>query len=71
MPAGPRGAAAQRRDSDDSRRPATPPRAQGARTTEDYAAWWRDDLEDSQWGPRYWSYYINCWMYIADNNDEF
>eukprot|EP00959_Pyramimonas_sp_CCMP1952_P473162 9501257-Pyramimonas_sp.AAC.1 len=41
MPAGPRGTAAQRQDSDGSYRP----RAKRARST-DYAAWWRDDLED-------------------------
>eukprot|EP00959_Pyramimonas_sp_CCMP1952_P346567 7258776-Pyramimonas_sp.AAC.1 len=72
MPAGPSGAAAAPLQSSDSRRrPTTPPRAQRARTTEDYAARWRRNVEGSEWGPRYWSYNIKCWMYIAENNDEF
>eukprot|EP00959_Pyramimonas_sp_CCMP1952_P432827 9064093-Pyramimonas_sp.AAC.1 len=33
--------------------------------------WWRKNLEESQWGPRYWGYYAKGWIYIADNNDEF
>eukprot|EP00959_Pyramimonas_sp_CCMP1952_P180428 3772863-Pyramimonas_sp.AAC.1 len=31
------------------------PRSKRARTKEDCATWWRQNLEDTQWGPRYWS----------------
>eukprot|EP00959_Pyramimonas_sp_CCMP1952_P154932 3241414-Pyramimonas_sp.AAC.1 len=47
------------------------PRSKRARTQEDCATRWRQNLEDTQWGPRRWSYYVKCWMYIAENNDEF
>ena len=36
-----------------------------------FKAWWRDHLEASDWGVRYWSYFLRCWIYVNDEGEEY
>ena len=57
-----------KRPSDDRVGPA----AKRSKTAPDqFQTWWRHHLENSDWGVRYWSYYLRCWVYVNDEGDEY
>ena len=36
------------------------------------ATWWRTDFQEhDRWGPRYWSDYLQCWVYVNVYEDGF
>ena len=32
---------------------------------------WRTYLQESRWGPRYWSEFLHAWVYIDEWDNEF